>query len=170
MELIETMNAAENAAVRRVQEEFGVNDEFVGKMVSYLKYYDSPIVGGGRKGGRKSRRMQRGGGFNEILEKIVAGAHRVQDIVAGILPQTAAATSAAASGVAVSARRAPPAIDSVLARGVRGISGTDAITTLTCLLAITTVYGVGNPYTKLVENALKMVLAVTPDPWTLDIG
>jgi hypothetical protein len=34
-------------------------------------------------------------------------------------------------------------------------------------LAITTVYGVGNPYTKLVENALKMVLAVTPDPWTL---
>jgi hypothetical protein len=172
MEIVETMSAAAaDDPVRQLKAEFGVDDEFVGNMVAYLTHYDAesaPIVGGGRKsgrkGGRKSRRLQRGGGMREILQKIAAGASRVQTIIARILPQTAAASSVAATGAVASVMRAPTAMDSVLAYG---IEHADAITTLTCLMAITTAYGIGNPYTKLVENAIKFVLAVTPDPWTL---
>ena len=168
MEMIETMSAAAaDDPVRQLKAEFGVDDEFVGNMVAYLTHYDAesaPIVGGGRKGGRKSRRLQRGGGMRDVLNKIAAGARGVQNIVARILPQTAAASSVAATGAVASVMRAPTAMDSVLAYG---IEHADAITTLTCLMAITTAYGIGNPYTKLVENAIKFVLAVTPDPWTL---
>ena len=159
------MSAAVEDPRDQLKTEFGVDDAFVDQMEVYLTQYNAaaaPMSGGRRRNSRK--RLQRGGGIREVLQKIVNGARAVRDSVTAALPATAIAAASATTDAASAAARIPSTVDSILASGIRhaGVIGT-----LTGLIAVTTAYGSANPYTKLVENALKFVLALTPTPWEL---
>lgn len=131
------------------------------------------------EGGSRRRRGQRGGGrlgdmvdlvvsaAKSVKSNISAGASYVKGKASAAFPQTSAALGARQAAAAAMPSAAATALNSLMSKG---INNAGVISTLAGILSATSAYNLGNPYMAAVRNALKLTLAVVPDPITLVKG